>query len=80
MAMGGERDNAVRTDGVHATRRQAQILDLAARDLPDKQIAKRLGVSLSTIRTQLERFYKANGIHSRTGAVGLWLRDRHSRT
>lgn len=40
---------------VRATPRQAQILDLAASDLSDKQIAGSLGLSISTIRTHLER-------------------------
>jgi DNA-binding CsgD family transcriptional regulator len=62
--------------GVCVTPRQAQIFDLAARDLADKQIAARLGISVSTIRTELERFYKANGLQGRTGAVALWLRSR----
>jgi DNA-binding NarL/FixJ family response regulator len=59
---------------LHVTRRQEQILDLAASDLPDKQIAEQLGLSLATVRTQWQRFFTANGLHSRTGAVGLWLR------
>jgi len=73
MAKVGEGKNVIRVARVHVTHRQAQILDLAARDFADKQIAERLGVSVSTVRTQLQRFYKANGLHSRTGAVGLWL-------
>lgn len=72
MVKAGLRDKSSR-GRVLATRRQAQILELAANDLADKQIAQQLGVSLSTIRTQLGRFYKANGLHSRAGAVGLWL-------
>jgi DNA-binding CsgD family transcriptional regulator len=63
---------------LHVTGRQAQILDLAARDLSDKEIAGRLRLSIPTIRTQLQRFYKANGVHSRTGAVVLWLRGHTS--
>ena len=73
MAEGGKGSGSPR---LHVTGRQAQILDLAARDLSDKQIAGRLRLSIPTIRTQLQRFYKANGVHSRTGAVVLWLRSR----
>src|SRR5438093_10563039 len=73
MAEGGKGSGSPR---LHVTGRQAQILDLAARDLSDKQIAGRLSLSIPTIRTQLQRFYKANGVHSRTGAVVLWLRSR----
>jgi DNA-binding NarL/FixJ family response regulator len=56
------------------TRRQAQILELAAHGLADKEIARQLGVSISTIRTQVKRFYSVNSVHNRAGAVGLWLR------
>ena len=62
------------------TRGQAQILDLAARDLAVKQIAKCLGLSVPTVKTQLQRFYKANGLHSRAGAVALWVTRRKPRT
>jgi DNA-binding NarL/FixJ family response regulator len=62
--------------GVQVTRGQAQILELAARDLAVKQIAKQLGVSVPTVKTQLQRFYRANGLHSRAGAVALWVGTR----
>jgi DNA-binding CsgD family transcriptional regulator len=64
--------------GVQITHGQAQILDLAARDLGVKQIARQLGVSVPTVKTQLQRFYRANGLHSRAGAVALWLGARRS--
>jgi DNA-binding CsgD family transcriptional regulator len=74
---GGMRRLVSRQDPIDApvqvTRGQAQILDLAARDLAVKQIAKILGVSIPTVKTQLQRFYKANGLHSRAGAVALWI-------
>jgi DNA-binding CsgD family transcriptional regulator len=62
--------------GVQVTRGQAQILDLAARDLGVKQIARQLGVSVPTVKTQLQRFYRANGLHSRAGAVAIWVGTR----
>lgn len=65
-----------KTTGVRATPRQAQILRLSARGLIDKQIAERLGLSISTVRTQWHRFYKVNRIHNRAAAVALWLRRR----
>jgi DNA-binding NarL/FixJ family response regulator len=73
----GQKSNRIRR--VQVTRRQEEILQLAAMDLGDKQIAHQLGVSLSTVRTQLGRFYRANGLHSRAGAVGLWLEERRPR-
>jgi DNA-binding CsgD family transcriptional regulator len=64
--------------GVQVTCGQAQILDLAARDLGVKQIARQLGVSVPTVKTQLQRFYRANGLHSRAGAVALWVGTRQT--
>jgi DNA-binding CsgD family transcriptional regulator len=63
MVKGVARSTASYRD-VRVTIRQAEILDLAARDLTDKQIAGRLGISVSTVRTQWQRFYKANGLHA----------------
>jgi DNA-binding CsgD family transcriptional regulator len=79
VAKSSKHDDLKNVSGVQITRGQAQILDLAARDLGVKQIAKQLGVSVPTVKTQLQRFYKANGLHSRAGAVALWVgtRRRH---
>ena len=38
----------------------------------DKQIAINLKISMRTVRTQLERLYAANGLHSRAQAVYVW--------
>lgn len=56
----------------HATPRQREILDLAARGLTDKEIAADLGVAVSTIRTHLERFYRENGLRNKSEAVAVW--------
>jgi DNA-binding CsgD family transcriptional regulator len=77
MAKGDARGGGTYRD-VRVTVRQAEILDLAARDLSDKQIAGRLGISVATVRTQWQRFYKANGLHGRAGAVAAWLRCRRA--
>jgi DNA-binding CsgD family transcriptional regulator len=80
MAKSSKHEDLKNVSGVQITRGQAQILDLAARDLGVKQIAKQLGVSVPTVKTQLQRFYRANGLHSRAGAVALWVgtqRRRH---
>lgn len=78
MAKSSKHEDLKNVSGVQITRGQAQILDLAADDLGVKQIAKQLGVSVPTVKTQLQRFYKANGLHSRAGAVALWLGTRRS--
>lgn len=68
--------NATPLGHLRVTSRQAQLLDMAAQDIPDKQIAARLNISLSTVRTQWQRFFRANGVHSRAGSVALWLQSR----
>jgi DNA-binding NarL/FixJ family response regulator len=58
----------------HASRRQAEILNLVADGLSDKEIAYRLGLSYGTVRTHLERFFTASGVRDRAGAAALWVR------
>ena len=53
--------------------RQAQIVSLVAEGEGDKEIARRLGVSVSTVRTHLQRLYREMGVHSRSRAVATWL-------
>lgn len=53
--------------------RQAEMLGLAATSMTDKVIANRLELSVSTIRSYWQRFYRDNGVHSRTAAVVIWL-------
>ena len=52
--------------------RQSEIVALIASGCTDKQVARALSVSLRTVRTQLERLYAANGLHSRAQAVLMW--------
>jgi len=47
------------------TRRQAQILALAANGLSDKEIAKRLGITFRTVRTHFEKLFRDRGIRNR---------------
>jgi DNA-binding CsgD family transcriptional regulator len=63
---------------LHVTPRQREILELAVRGLTDKEIATELGVSVSTIRTHLERFYRENGLRNKSQAVGAWQHYRDS--
>jgi DNA-binding CsgD family transcriptional regulator len=58
----------------HVTPRQSEILELIAAGLADKEIAERLGLSYGTVRTQLGRFFAANGVRGRAGAAALWVR------
>ena len=56
------------------TKRQREILGLAASGLIDKLIAEQLSVSVSTVRTHLERFYRANDLRNKSEAVAAYLR------
>jgi DNA-binding NarL/FixJ family response regulator len=56
--------------------RQSEIVGLIASGYSDKQIAQALRVSQRTVRTQLERLYAANGLHSRAQAVHVWVLKR----
>lgn len=58
---------------LHCTDRQVQILELAARGHADKEIAVALGVSIHTVRTHLQRLYRAEGFSNRAEAVAAWL-------
>lgn len=52
--------------------RQAQILNLAANGLSDKQIANRLGITHRTVRTHFEKLFHDRGIRNRSQAIALW--------
>ena len=56
------------------TPRQAQILDLAAAGLSDKQIARRLRVAHRTVRTHFENLFMDQGIRNRSQAIAIWSR------
>ena len=60
--------------GPHVTPRQAQILDLAAAGLSDKQIARRLRVTHRTVRTHFENLFEDQGIRNRSQAIAIWSR------
>jgi DNA-binding NarL/FixJ family response regulator len=53
--------------------RQEAIVGLIARGYADKQIARELGVTRRTVRTQLERIYRRHRIHSKPEAVALFM-------
>jgi len=57
---------------LHVTDRQQQILDLAARGQSDKEIAQGLGISVHTVRSHLQRLYRAQGLTNRAEAVAVW--------
>lgn len=70
----GIRRGTQRRDHVRFTPRQREILELCSKGLTDKEIAHRLGVSLPTVRTHLERFYRSNGLKNKAEAIAFWFR------
>jgi len=65
------------------TPRQAQILNLAASGMSDKEIANRLGITHRTVRTHFEKLFQDRGIRNRSQAIALWssrsTASRHAR-
>jgi len=47
---------------------------MIADDLSDKEIAYRLGVEVSTIRTYLNRIFAKLGVRRRSGVASLFVR------
>ena len=57
----------------HFTPRQSEIVSLIASGLEDKEIPRRLGVSVATVRTQLQRLYRQIGVPNRSVAAVRWM-------
>jgi DNA-binding CsgD family transcriptional regulator len=56
--------------------RELEISRMIADDLSDKEIAYRLGVEVSTIRTHLKRIFAKVGVRRRSGVASLFARNR----
>jgi DNA-binding NarL/FixJ family response regulator len=63
----------------HLTPREEEVLDLVGEGLPNKQIARRLGISEKTVKTHLTSVFQRIGVLSRTEAA-IWWRDRRRRS
>ena len=57
------------------TEREAEVLELVADGLTNRQIAHHLKVAPPTVRAHLEHIYAKLGVHTRTAAA-IWLRER----
>ena len=53
--------------------RQEQIMGLMVLGLTDKEIGAQLALSPHTVRTYIDRMYRALGCRNRTRAVAIWL-------
>jgi PAS domain S-box-containing protein len=57
------------------TRRELEVLQLAARGGSGREIARELGVSPATVKTHLGHIYEKLGVTDRAGAVAMVLRE-----
>jgi DNA-binding NarL/FixJ family response regulator len=53
--------------------REQMVIDCLSRGLAYKQIAERMGISVTTIRTYLRRIYEKLHVRSRSEAVAKYL-------
>jgi DNA-binding NarL/FixJ family response regulator len=60
------------TDGLSS--RELEVLRLAAQGLANKQIARKLGISESTVKVHLGKVFRRIGVTDRTSAA-LWARE-----
>lgn len=61
------------------TQREKEVLELMAQGLSNKEIARRMLISPSTVKSHASRVLYKLGVHSRLEAVLMWERDRHKR-
>jgi DNA-binding NarL/FixJ family response regulator len=61
--------------GPQLSQREEEVLGLLARGLPNKLIARRLGISERTVKGHLTRIFARIGVTDRTQAA-LWARER----
>ncbi len=66
---------AVEDEGLKLTARETEVLDLLGEGMLNKQIARRLGISESTVKSHLTRIFQTIGVQDRTQAA-LWLERR----
>ncbi|MFC4314237.1 LuxR C-terminal-related transcriptional regulator [Steroidobacter flavus] len=59
------------TSEVDLSAREAEILSLVAEGLSTKEIAYRLGVSVSTVKTHRKKIYQKLGVNRRSQAIAL---------
>ncbi len=69
-----ERTSGGATEGAPLTERELEVLRAIAEGLGNKQVAARLGISASTVKSHLEAIYAKLGAHTRSEAVSRGLR------
>ena len=69
---------AARPAAPELSQREREVLALLGDGLPNKLIARRLGISEKTVKAHLTRIFEALGVTDRTQAA-LWLQRRRQR-
>jgi DNA-binding NarL/FixJ family response regulator len=68
------RDRHERRSGLKLTDRESEVLKLAVRGLPNRQIGEMLGIGEKTVKAHLGRVYERIGVTNRADAVA-WALD-----
>jgi DNA-binding NarL/FixJ family response regulator len=68
------RDRHERRSGMKLTDRESEVLKLAVRGLPNRQIGEKLGIGEKTVKAHLGRVYERIGVTNRADAVA-WALD-----
>jgi len=68
------RDRHERRSGLKLTDRESEVLKLAVRGLPNRQIGEMLGIGEKTVKAHLGRVYERIGVTNRADAVA-WAID-----
>jgi DNA-binding NarL/FixJ family response regulator len=68
---------AARPSAPELTQREAEVLELLGDGLPNKLIARRLGISEKTVKAHVTRIFHALGVTDRTQAA-LWVQRRRA--
>lgn len=63
------KSKSITIDGIPLTRREIQIVNLMASDLPDKQIALKLKISKSTLDTHKRNLFEKASVQSKSGLI-----------
>jgi DNA-binding NarL/FixJ family response regulator len=70
LAAAGHRLSRTRAEGpAGLTSRESQVLALLAQGMPNKGIARELGISPKTVSNHIERVYSKLGVSNRAGAA-----------
>jgi DNA-binding NarL/FixJ family response regulator len=67
---------ASRPTAPELSRRETEVLELVGDGLPNKLIARRLGISEKTVKAHMTRIFEALGVTDRTQAALWWQRRR----